>query len=573
MDRIEAKILLKNLLSRIKPVDAGQFELAGILTDGEVGALNYLYEQVSLPQLASVGSLSAGVTIALSEPQEVVLPSQEAASDFAQAILVVEPCVELNLEIFDLPNAPTTARLCMDFGTAMSKATLVINDEDSDDYEEIVVLELGLPGDQQEVSDTMLISSVFIDGSGFLWFGKNAVDRSLIEGAEGERLRIDNVKRYLSEDAMHSVASEKFNPTDIVMNFGDLLLAYLMFMTWTVNACISDQGLPRNLNRRFAMPCFSQDKGLEVARKLRVLLGEAQILADTFGDRLHTGLPLHEFAQALKLLRMEQLSYPFVTENLTEPLGVANALLREDATTNSVTLIVDVGAGTSDMSLYRLHLDPEKNTRQAVEVEGSSLGIQQAGNYLDKALIELILKKAGVTSDHSRSTNIRGALELRIRDYKEALFNDEMVFITLLDGTQVEVELDEFKQLGAVQQFSRNLEDCLIKVLNNIDKSWLGVAANKQLAVVLTGGGAQLPMVQALAKGPLEIKEYSINRVHAPDFPAWLAEEYPQLEEDFPRIAVSLGGARKRLIGLNGKAKVTAGDVRGKPELAGYYSR
>ena len=50
----------------------------------------------------------------------------------------------------------------MDFGTAMSKATLI----DADDYEEIHVLNLGIPGDQPEVSETMLISSVYIDNGG-----------------------------------------------------------------------------------------------------------------------------------------------------------------------------------------------------------------------------------------------------------------------------------------------------------------------------------------------------------------------------------------------------------------------
>ncbi|MNZ20284.1 hypothetical protein D3C78_373380 [compost metagenome] len=481
------------------------------------------------------------------------------------------PSVELDLSVFELPEPPDDARLCLDFGTAMSKATLVI---DADDYEEIHVLELGIPGDQPEVSETMLISSVYIDNNGTLWFGKNAVDFSLLEGSDGERMRVDNVKRYLSEDALHSRVLASYNPTGMAIEFGDLLLAYLTFMTWAVNECLSDHEMPRNIKRRFAMPCFEQDKSRAVADQLRLLLGEAQVLADTFGKRLQQGLPLDEFLAAVRSLRSEKRAYDFITDNLTEPLGVANALLRNGGTTNSVTLVVDVGAGTSDMSLYRLQANPNMPVRQAVEVDGSARGITRAGNYLDQALIHLLLSKGGIGSDHPRRTRIVRDLLLRMRDYKEALFNDGDLTVTSIGDESVEVTLQEFMELNTVQKFAQDLEQCLREVLSGVDPSWIQVA-NKHggLAVVLTGGGAKLPMVQALASGQLEVNGQTVRRIHAPDFPQWLQEEYPELEDDFPRIAVSLGGARKSLIALQGKARVTAGDVSGKPVLTGFYSR
>ncbi len=476
----------------------------------------------------------------------------------------------MNLSIFELPAAPEHVRLCLDFGTAMSKATLVT---DLDDYEEIHVLELGVPGDQQEVSETMLISSIYIDNMGSLWFGKNAVDFSLLEGSDGERMRVDNVKRYLSEDALHSTVPAAYNPTDVSIQFGDLLLAYLSFMTWAVNKCVADLEMPRNLKRRFAMPCFDQAKSRDVAGRLRTLLGEAQILADTFGDLIHTGLPLAEFMSVVSSLRAERRSCDFVTESLTEPLGVANALIRNGGSTNSVTLVVDVGAGTSDMSLYRLHFDPQKQTRQALEVEGSACGITRAGNYLDLVLIQLLISKAGIDKEHPRKAKIQRELALRMREYKEALFNDGFLTVTLLDGQFLEVELEEFMSLKAVQGFSQELETCLKDALHSVDPSWMAVASNSGLAVVLTGGGSKLPMVKSLATGMLEVNGRTIKRIHAPDFPQWLKEEYPELEDDFPRIAVSLGGARKSQIALQGKARVTAGDVRGTPTLGGFYSR
>lgn len=576
MDHFEAKILLKNLLRRIKPLGEEQYDLSGALTLGEFEALHYAFELLNdgpkagfpapsetPPTPVLLDTNSAPTAVEPSTESETVSPSQQ------EPVEAEAPTVTLDLSVFDLPEAPAEARLCLDFGTAMSKATLVINDED---YEEVHVLELGLPGDQQDVSNTMLISSIYIDNNGLLWFGKNAVDRSLIEGAEGQRMRIDNVKRYLSEGALHIIAAAPYNPTAIPMQGRDLLLAYLTFMTWTVNVCVEEYDLPRNIKRRFAMPCFSAEMDREVAHNLQHLLGESQVLADTFGEKLHSGLPLSEFVEAIRLLRSASHTYSFIAENLTEPLGVANALLSSNGVTNSVTLIIDVGAGTSDMSLYRLHLDPDKHIRQALEVEGAARGIQRAGNYLDKALIELILKKANITSQHHRAVNIRCSLELSIREYKEALFNDEFLMVNLLDGQSIEIALDEFKALSAVQKFSEDLDACLKEVLGRVDESWMGVAANAGLAVVLTGGGAKLPMVQALSKGPLEVRGRTVERILAPHFPEWLKAEHPELEDEFPRIAVSLGGARKRLI-KGSKAKVTAGDVRHAPILSGFYSR
>jgi len=577
MERIEARILLKNLLRRIKPLDSQQFELPGVLTEDELEALQYalaLLDEAPQVIVERPGVVITPVIVAPTSQTIISEAKAEAQPDSFVGGKEESPpslSAELDLSVFELPEAPENARLCMDFGTAMSKATLVI---DADDYEEIHVLNLGIPGDQPEVSETMLISSVYIDNGGTLWFGKNAVDFSLVEAGEGERMRVDNVKRFLSEDALHSPVPTPYNPTDISILFGDLLLAYLTFMTWTVNECLADHDMPRNLKRRFAMPCFEKEKSREVAARLRVLLGEAQVLADTLGDRLQSGLPLGEFIQAVQQLRSEGRSYEFVTEQLTEPLGVANALLSSAGSTNSVTLVVDVGAGTSDMSLYRLQSNPNTPVRQAVEVDGSARGITRAGNYLDLALIHLLLSKGGIGSDHSRKMKIQRELSLRMRDYKEALFNDGFLTVRLLDGEIVEVSLQEFMALEAVQKFAQDLEQCLLDVLSSVDSSWVQVAQkNGGLAVVLTGGGAKLPMVQALASGQLDLNGQSVPRIHAPDFPRWLQEEYPELEDDFPRIAVSLGGARKSLISLQGKARVTAGDVQGKPVLSGFYSR
>ena len=554
MQDIEAGILLENLLGRIATNEAGGKHLPGLLTDKEIQALRSAGERLR--------ALTGPREVHLVPPADPVVAEVRRISDAISSV---------NLDLSSLSLPPSAGiRLCLDFGTAMSKATLVQDGE----IEQIKVLELGKPGDQEEVSPVMLISSVYIDVEGRLWFGKKAVDRSLIGAADGTHQRLDNIKRRLSEDGLDEAVTERFNPTPTPVTYGDMVLAYLTFLTWAVNKSLAEMGHPANVQRRFAMPCLPNDKSRETAHRLRKLLGEAQILADTFTNSFENGIPLTEFVAAVARLRSSPRNYSFVAEDLTEPLGVAGALLSWKSRVDMLVMVVDVGAGTSDMSLYRILVDPTRDANQANEVVGSARGITEAGNYLDRILVEFILKKAGVSSGHPRWISTRAKLELNIRDYKETLFNDGFVFISVDGLDEIQIELDEFRNLDAVNRFGASLRDTMQQILESVDPSfvdWVQANPQRYLTVALTGGGASLPMVQELAKGTMMVNGKAVRLATALAFPMWLRDDYPDLEQDFARIAVSLGGARQRLVRRGADATITGGDVTQTPKLGGFY--
>ena len=236
-------------------------------------------------------------------------------------------------------------------------------------------------------------------------FGKAAIDYSMPEGADGSRGRLDNIKRRLSEEGWEEQVNRRFNPTALPVSYGDMVLAYLAFLTWTINRCLVDMGYPSNLPRRFAVPCFSGERRREVYYKLKELVGEAQILADTFGQELGDGVSLSRFVAAIKQLRQSSREYPFVLDDVVEPLGVANSIMSWTRPVNSLVLVIDIGAGTSDLGLYRLKIDPENDESIGIEVEGSSRVLTEAGNHLDRLLIALIVRKSGITSEDSRWIN------------------------------------------------------------------------------------------------------------------------------------------------------------------------
>lgn len=564
MENIEARILISNLLARVVTDVTGSTSLPGVLTASELQALQ-----------CAVTLLGSGVPVTTSPPAVAVTdnPPKDVLPTLSSTAPAPVPAgPDLNTSALSLPPVQDM-RLCLDFGTAMSKATLVLDEEP----EKIVVLELGKPGDQEQISPVMLISSVYIDNSGLIWFGKSAVDRSLVEGEDGSRQRLDNIKRRLSEDGFDDVVrTPTYAPPGVEVTYGQMILAYLMFLTWATNRSLEARGYPRNVRRRFAMPCFPSDKSRDVSHVLRKMLGEAQVLADTFSGDMTTGLPVSDFVDVAKRVKAAKHDYPFMAEDITEPLGVAGALLSWRARVDMLVMVIDVGAGTSDLSLYRILVDPERRQNAAEEVKGSARGITEAGNYLDRILIEFILRKAGIISNDSEAVVARSKLELNIRDYKETLFNEQFVFVALTSTRDVEVELAEFLDLEAVKGFGKSLRDAMQDILESVDHSvvdWILASPSRYLTVALTGGGATLPMVMELARTPLTIRGRIVPVQPALPFPTWLQAEYTELEDDFARIAVSLGGARQRLVHRGTGASVLGGDLAQPPKLGGYYQR
>lgn len=564
MNKIKASTLISNLIERVVTDANGSMSLPGLLTSNELKAL-----QFAIAELDGDGIVAGASTEA--KPAVLAIPVSPPSSPPIEVAGPTAPNITLDMSVLKMPKV-SNMRLCLDFGTAMSKATLVLDGSE----EQICVLELGKPGDQEEVSNVMLISSVYIDNTGLIWFGKNAVDRSLIEGEDGSRQRLDNIKRRLSEDGFEdAVGAPIFAPHGVEVTYGQMILAYLMFLTWATSRALESSGYQRNVQRRFAMPCFPSNKSRDVSHELRRMLGEAQVLADTFSASMTSGIPVADFVTAVKSLKAAKADYPFMAEDITEPLGVAGALLSWRNRVDMLVMVIDVGAGTSDLSLYRILVDPQKGLNTAQEVSNSARGITEAGNFLDRVLIEFILKKAGVKSDADGAVAARSKLELNIRDYKETLFNEKFLFIALANGLDVEIELDEFLAIDAVKGFGATLRATMAEILEAVDYSfveWILSNPARYLTVALTGGGAALPMVQDLAKGSILVRGQKVPVQPALPFPTWLQTDYADLEDDFARIAVSLGGARKRLIQRGDGASITAG-LTSAPRLGGYYQK
>jgi len=569
MNNFEAKILINNLLQRIVAEADGVMKLPGAFTSQELEALHVAISALESTQEANTmpsNRLPPLPSGGASMDENYEVPTATAATVSGKDELIgSEP--ELDLEVLTVGPVPENVRLCLDFGTAMSKATLI---DDSDGS--IHVLPLGEYGEQDVIGQPiMLISSIYIDSDGLLWFGQQAIERSLDEDEDGSRDRIDSVKASVSDGWLHIELNERQNPTDHRVTYEDMVLANLMFLTWAVNHCVEALNYPRNVLRRFAMPCLSGEREQIAIQSLTCMLGQAQILADTYFQALPTGIPLVAFLGAAKQLRNSDYEYAFIGNHLTEPMGVAGSRMSFSKDVRTVFMVIDVGAGTTDFGLFKVVFDTKKQIAKAVEAQGSNLAITEAGNHLDELLMHYVLSKSQVDAENPIWTNLSGALKREIRSFKETLFRENEVIIPLFNSATVEVKLQEFLDLEPVQQFEKDIKETIKKIFEVVDSSWIRSIPDSRLGVILTGGGAQLPMIRKAANDAIMTRHGMIKLQEAIQFPNWMAEDYPELEDDYPRIAVSLGGAREHLVEKVKDAKITAGDIKQTPTLGGYF--
>ncbi|KAE8440088.1 Hsp70 family protein [Vreelandella piezotolerans] len=573
MDNNKAKWLLENLLFRLADRDDGKQELPGIITEAEQQALSAAIGALSTPPQttpeeptdtlslrarAPVASIvaekySSGDSDALAdEAQEAAVESEPVDGD----VEIEEPLeskddeIEISLPSFaDEPVSPDF-RLCIDFGTAMSKVTLVHDGAGKDGGDEIRVLELGEVAGQ-DPSDgplELLISSVYISNDGYVYFGKDALEVSEQEAGDGNRQRIDNMKRFLSEDGIDQVLSDEFNPTSVEIDYRDIVLFYLVYLTWVINQCSDELGYEKAICRRFAMPCFEVGKARQYSSMLSRMLGDAQVVADLVAEEISEGIALDKLKLICDKVQEKNFEYSFVGSPVTEPLGVASALVSEDGAANNLSMVIDIGAGTTDISLFRIRVDSNESVYVANQVPGAARGLTMAGNYIDRVLVQKILSSAGITYQSDNYRRIRNDLERKIRVYKEELFETGSIDVPLPNGEVIEVMLEELLQSQSIHEFQKELRNKIVEVLEEVDDFILRTAPRKELVLVLTGGGASLPFVRSMVGENIEARNISLKTVKSHDFPEWLEEDHADLENIFPRIAVSLGGARENVI-------------------------
>ncbi|WP_187394855.1 hypothetical protein [Zoogloea oleivorans] len=542
-----AKYLLESLIERIDrgsigTVSSGEREALGV-------ALSLLKEdhRVSLtpPQEEVRDRISdtlPAVPASPSRPTPVEEPLREKPS-------VTVKTVELNLDaIHKYEVDEPDLLMCLDFGTAMSKAFAMSVDGQS--YE----LELGAEAGGEGYA---VPSSVFISDAGKVLFGFEAVEGSQ-ELVDSGRQRLDSIKSWLSlrveGDLDAYILSKELNPSEVKLTEGDLIRIYLAYLTdlgvtqlqtWFS----SEKPSHRHVRRRFAHPCWpSAAQKTWADRLMRQWLAEAQILADTFHGQWKGGIDVALVKAAVDKVRsLPRRPEYLIAEGVPEPVAVAAGALVDGQEKRLPFVVIDVGAGTTDFGLFILRENEEDESSRVFQVPGSIKALLQAGDKVDGMLKKFILDAQAVDVTDSQGRLVAADLSRRIRRLKERLFETGEVKYVLADSTPGRINQEDFLASRPMREFAERVQTGFRAVLESIDDTWLNYLSQAGLSVILTGGGAKLPMMKELAQGWVEVRGKRITRTGVNPLPSWIPEQTPDLEPVYPQLAVAIGGAAAEL--------------------------
>lgn len=531
----DARLLIESLLDRVETdPSTGKFRL-GMISKKEKQALEALLAESVAAQATALEPEPATTQVAKAPQPESSAPLQPASP---------EVTVALNLSALDRTVAEDPhVTVCLDFGTAMSKAFAIKGDS--------TPVELAL-GRRAGASGYPVDSSLFISDDGLLYFGWQAVEHGTAVAALG-RARFDSLKARLSMgqqvDIYRAPIGDEVNPiASTPMTEGELITLYLGYLTDLATSELEAQGYSRYCSRRFARPCWSEERNRWAEPLLRRMLAQAQILADTFHDEWRAGVPITKAKQALdKVRQLTNLPDYLLSEGIPEPVAAAASLMLTDEAQRELFLVVDVGAGTTDFGLFLLQHNPDKDICLVRIVPNTIKVLEQAGNRVDDLLKFFVLEGEGIDKGSPEGEHNLRYLQSTIRLQKETLFRDGTVEVPLANRSRAVVQLDAFLTSTRVRTFSKLLRREIVEVLNATGDGFLDLMSDSHVNVVLTGGGADMPIVQSLASGVVEVRGRRIMRKPVPHVPIWIRDQYPQFAPQYPQLAVAIGGANPEL--------------------------
>ena len=567
-----AQVLVRSLVGRLK-LRKGFWRLPKArLSDDEVLALKLLSSSVIQETAEEVTNVEYMKT----SPNEADTTVNSAATR-----------IEINRSALKNDGPPESEiRLCIDFGTAMSKACATLATDTA-----IVPLRLDLAVGENNpwlVPSSLYIGSASgIDNAHRIYFGAAAErqHRSDIYSG-GSRMRFDNLKWMLSEQEPYSDLYGIRLPTEIDptgrLTYGDALLLYLAWLTDHVCICLKDRqentngnsalfsGSARAIRRRFAIPCFesAEDIGLhgeERAGWARTVLEDAmayaQVVADTFQGRwlkltVEDVLPvLHKIRRSLDIEKLKG-NILAINPDIREPLAAGASQFAEHVEQGEEVrqrrrlLVVDAGAGTTDFALF-----------EVVTAKGWDIGYslvmpsvrmcREAGNSVDRILREIIVEKCRINKSRLSDQELQYAnidLDSQLRRIKEEVFNGKRTTFNLRPGIDGELDVEEVVQHDDYKGLEKKLFELRKEIIQQAvqDKSpHPGVHTKQPIDVLLTGGSSVLPVFRQLAEGRIDERgwEFEFHPVGG-EWIDYLTSQHEQdIVDQYPQLAVAIGGA------------------------------
>ncbi|PZF75846.1 hypothetical protein DK847_16630 [Aestuariivirga litoralis] len=433
--------------------------------------------------------------------------------------------------------------LCVDFGTSFSKAFATI--DNGDDRPELIDLPIG----EGSGSARLVTPSELIIDAGQIFFGGRARQR-LDETQQAADRLIDSIKQYVTLNQDVSVLGtarlDQIQDPTQALSQRDILVLYLGYLMYVAERALVTAGQTINAQRRFAHPAWPENTRQRNEDEMRRMMAEAVVLARSVKDGFEGGLSVidaRELLDKLKSLAADSLPLNLIREPVREATAAgAGALLSTAEGHREKYLIVDIGAGTTDVAGFHCVNNPNWDRSRVWEISGAAKARNMAGNVLDNAFQKFVLGKSSLTEGSEEYRQAGLAVRRSRRLLKEQLFREGSVIVLLPTDETVPVDLDEFLEYGPVVSFTNAIVAMVAEAADLVQGNDVS-----SIRLVATGGGATLPVITKIAEHGVDVGGRHIGFELSDAIAEGVRETNPDLVEAYSQIAVALGGALPNL--------------------------
>jgi molecular chaperone DnaK (HSP70) len=434
------------------------------------------------------------------------------------------------------------ARICIDFGTALSKASICLDPT--------LPLEVGvkpLPiGAVTRAAHPLLTPSVLFVEAGRVFFGPLALEYAQRGAAQG-RDPLLSFKTVLGAKDATTILAQKMRPSvdpTGTLTHRDALVLYLAYLDQLVREAIAvTQGMPpgaSEVKRRYTSPVWRIGNGPD--RVFEAIFNEAasvsQRLARLFLSK--EGISIAQCKDALDKAAKTPGNGK-LEAGVFEPHAAAAASLAFTTAPTNFVLVFDIGAGTTDVAAFEF--DERTNPPALNEITEARQCSGLAGDEIDRILIELYFRKRGGDQNQAEEQRVLRMFKLSARELKQQLFQHGKVILRTGWNTTTIKLIDltddpQFKEYQAA--LTRIIAASLAPVVHRAQAYGAQV-----IDVVLAGGGSNLPFLPDLVRSAAAQNPRSVPLRVSPLSPTSRLYEGidPALGGAFPQIAMSVGGA------------------------------
>jgi molecular chaperone HscA len=226
-----------------------------------------------------------------------------------------------------------------------------------------------------------------------------------------------------------------------------------------------------------------------------------------------------------------------IFKDTIEPVAAAVELLPNLGNERRICMVIDVGAGTTDIGVFQyLSPDIKANKGDRIIPAGPAISVFKAGDEIDRVLFKL-MNEVDRVSFKSNLTRIKS----EIRFHKERLFKAGRIEVAGINLSLNALEsADEIKEMTT--SIRHGIENCLNNAYKNISSFASAASLSNDISVVMAGGGAEMQFLREAVSKPMIIQGTPFNFT-------FITSEPPRKMNmhgaGYSRLAVGLGGAQE----------------------------